>query len=1719
MSTTTSDPAASVLAAALRAEAAAASMHRRFHLGRYLGVEPEAVFAELMDGAGETITIDTLATAGELRAVGIDGVALIPYLVAAVERAASNRGSQGFAAALRSHFASGADSQPRVLLILDANPVETVSTASEDAAALPELAWSALCRRAAEAAEGGPAEALAAQVAKELTERMAPSGEALAHLAAFAARSWRDEAEAGAHLHELGLYLSDPAVGGDLPRRLKAGRDWRSRLDSWAVPSVDLAKSLRRKLGGETRAVRKVQAAVGPFGIDYSQFTLDDLSDDEPLALSFARPLIVRGAAAALKGGDGDRRARYGAPPRLVAWFREPGGSLRLRLAGELEEGDRGEIRWRDGDIAPLALNDDGREASASIEGEGWRFGRAVLERGSAVLDAVDIAVYIAGGTWFPIERALLLDLDEEAFIVESEPAALAIAPAGGVLGPVALEDAPEPGERAVATASGRQGERHPLPLLLLGEGPEFGGDGTGEDDETEDEEELGEEDGEPPAPEREAASPVHALLEYAARAESAPTGLSFHAEDGKGDINAGGDLYQLAAQDVAGLSGLEIEAAILARPEHWAFTAVARPEGVDVLPDATLERLAPGSIPAPEADAFRAARAAFFGAVAPSGSVYAAGTGAAEDEAVAYVEAFAALLAAIPERRYQAEFDRLLLMDAVTVPETDEMFLAPTNPVTVAFYLAFAEAARAWAQEAPRGLLAADLAAISPGYLMPLVLRGGDWYEVAAPSPFLWRRYQVAGDAGAAVEQDGRAVATRLDFFLDVYPAYADKDQWLTIAVHEPGDGTALVDALRRFYRRDLREAEYTRPRLDISLISDSSELPAAVHALLAGGEENLRPERISLNRLVRSRIKVSVRPRGEQPFSHLTFVFRTPAAREPAEVDMAERATSLYVGGLAAAPGRIFLPGANYQSFSWGTFAAAAGGAPARGRAAELLPPMTRDLLNLVGAQPNALLTALRTRMPSTTIERGFMPEIYGQSVWVVHLDHLLGLEAFSPDGDHARYLIDYEERPDSSHAGLSAVTATQRVEPYLDALSGALHELGTLTDEALTRILRLLNSVSGRWALQILRQSREQILERIGTVTAIAAVEELDLGFSRLGGAGLVLPLDELSRILPARGLERPQATITDDLLYLWLPYVAPEEPLRVGGRLLEVKYRSRARPNLAMARQEIENTHEWLERVFNDQGPGRLFRARDLAELMRSAASRAVAFRLMPRLDDEARAQFEAALGRVASGDYELDLSFWVGDERLIGDVISVELESDSGAVRSALPGGGEPAGLVRLGRQTLAALATGHPLPAPEDRWQVPRFSPPDGGTPAEPPAPEPAGGPASEGPRAQDEAPVRDQEAPAATAPAAAVTEVSDEVRQLARALDAAVLKYDLDLEPFQPALAQVGPSVIRFRARPLGSQSLEGVSRRAADIGREIGVAEGVLVGQEPYYITIDVPRREREVIRFSDYSHLLGERQPGALKFLVGMAASGEVTVADLARLPHLLIAGATGSGKSVFLRSLMCSLLEQHGAMDLSILLVDPKQLDFLPFEDLPHLVDGRIIFDPGEAVALLGETIDREIERRRPLIRRAGVSNVLEFYEAGGSTQELPQMVIVVDEFADLASTMGRGERAEFMNLIQRYGQMTRAYGIYLVLATQRPSVQVITGDIKANLTARVALKVQAPQDSVTILGHGGAESLRDKGDLLFEHGGRSERLQGFMVTPQDVAMAVGRWSRP
>ena len=323
---------------------------------------------------------------------------------------------------------------------------------------------------------------------------------------------------------------------------------------------------------------------------------------------------------------------------------------------------------------------------------------------------------------------------------------------------------------------------------------------------------------------------------------------------------------------------------------------------------------------------------------------------------------------------------------------------------------------------------------------------------------------------------------------------------------------------------------------------------------------------------------------------------------------------------------------------------------------------------------------------------------------------------------------------------------------------------------------------------------------------------------------------------------------------------------------------------------------------------------------------------------------------------------------------------------------------------------------------------------------------------------------------------------------------------------------------MIRLRTRALGPLSIADVERRARDIGREIGAASGVIVSQEPRFICIDVPRTERQPVHYRDVAAAGAAEAaaPGALSFIVGVAPSGEVRVADLARLPHLLVAGATGSGKSVFLRALLCHAVRTRGPGSLQILLIDPKQLDFAGFAGLPHLVGGSIISDPATAVEALRGTIEAELERRKPVLIGAGVTSATEFYESGGTYEELPQMLVLVDEFADLASVMDRKQRKGFQDLIQRYAQLTRAFGIYLVLATQRPSVDVITGSIKANLTARIAFGLPSHRDSMTVLDRTGAEDLLGNGDMLFYVNGQVERLQAPLVNASDIAVAAERW---
>ena len=298
---------------------------------------------------------------------------------------------------------------------------------------------------------------------------------------------------------------------------------------------------------------------------------------------------------------------------------------------------------------------------------------------------------------------------------------------------------------------------------------------------------------------------------------------------------------------------------------------------------------------------------------------------------------------------------------------------------------------------------------------------------------------------------------------------------------------------------------------------------------------------------------------------------------------------------------------------------------------------------------------------------------------------------------------------------------------------------------------------------------------------------------------------------------------------------------------------------------------------------------------------------------------------------------------------------------------------------------------------------------------------------------------------------------------------------------------------------------------------------AESVLIDRIPGKATVGIqipnPNREaislRELLESDTYT-----RSTSKLTFALGKTIHGEPYMADLATMPHLLIAGSTGSGKSVGLNAMLTSILYRATPDDVRMIMVDPKRLELGMYEDIPHLMT-PVVVEPKKAANALRWAV-REMEERYKTLAAYGVRNIEQFNRnvrarprvgrdaRRGQAQRgpLPFIVVVVDELADLMMVAGN----EVEESICRLAQMARAVGIHLILATQRPSVDVITGLIKANLPARISFRVSSKIDSRTILDSNGAEQLLGKGDMLFlpPASSRHIRLHGPYISEQESA---------
>tara|TARA_R110002073_G_scaffold16872_5_gene64298 strand:- start:2097 stop:4379 length:2283 start_codon:yes stop_codon:yes gene_type:complete len=392
----------------------------------------------------------------------------------------------------------------------------------------------------------------------------------------------------------------------------------------------------------------------------------------------------------------------------------------------------------------------------------------------------------------------------------------------------------------------------------------------------------------------------------------------------------------------------------------------------------------------------------------------------------------------------------------------------------------------------------------------------------------------------------------------------------------------------------------------------------------------------------------------------------------------------------------------------------------------------------------------------------------------------------------------------------------------------------------------------------------------------------------------------------------------------------------------------------------------------------------------------------------------------------------------------------------------------------------------------------------------------------------------------------AAVTDASrgfssEDLEAMSRLLELKLKDYNIDAEV---VAVFPGPVVTRFEIQPAAGVKVSKITGLVKDLARSLAVISVRVVEVIPgkSVVGIEIPNVDREIVRLSEVLESKAyENSHSPLSLALGHDIAGEPIVVDLGKMPHLLVAGTTGSGKSVGLNAMIISLLFKASPEDVRLIMVDPKMLELAVYEGIPHLLT-PVVTDMKDAANALRWCV-AEMERRYRLMAAMGVRNVGGFNrkvkdavkagepikdplwqpsplfdgvepEEAPDLETLPFIVVIIDEFADMMMIVGK----KVEELIARIAQKARAAGIHLILATQRPSVDVITGLIKANVPTRIAFQVSSKIDSRTILDQGGAEQLLGHGDMLYLPAGSPipMRVHGAFVDDDEVHRVVDSW---
>lgn len=361
--------------------------------------------------------------------------------------------------------------------------------------------------------------------------------------------------------------------------------------------------------------------------------------------------------------------------------------------------------------------------------------------------------------------------------------------------------------------------------------------------------------------------------------------------------------------------------------------------------------------------------------------------------------------------------------------------------------------------------------------------------------------------------------------------------------------------------------------------------------------------------------------------------------------------------------------------------------------------------------------------------------------------------------------------------------------------------------------------------------------------------------------------------------------------------------------------------------------------------------------------------------------------------------------------------------------------------------------------------------------------------------------------------------------QQNRKGIQQTVRKLETTFESFgvkaKVAKVHIGPAVTKYEVNPAAGVKVSKIVSLHDDLALALAAKdiriEAPIPGKSA--VGIEVPNQEVSMVSMHEVFETLRDQDGSKLSFVLGRDISGDAIIAELNKMPHLLIAGATGSGKSVCINGIITSILMRAKPHEVKMMMIDPKKVELNIYNGIPHLL-APVVTDPKKAAQALNKVV-AEMERRYDLFSETGNRNiesynnfVKEYNETADSEDQqplLPYIVVLIDELADLMMVASK----EVEDSITRLAQMARAAGIHLIIATQRPSVDVITGVIKANIPSRIAFSVSSQTDSRTILDMGGADKLLGRGDMLFLPVGLSKpvRIQGAFLSDQEVEKIV------